>query len=72
MVTVLLILLVIYVVYRVMRRDYHDGGKLLNCLLTHYLIDQNQYMWRNLGDDQLRDTLIAHGVLNASHHANSE
>lgn len=41
------------------------GGMILGYLLTHYLIDQNQYdMWRNLNDDQLRDTLISQGVLN--------
>ncbi len=43
------------------------GGMLLGYLLTHYLIDQNQYdMWRNLNDEQLRDTLTSQGILNDS------
>lgn len=43
------------------------GGMMLGYLLTHYLIDQNQYnLWRNLDDDQLRETLISQGILNDS------
>jgi hypothetical protein len=43
------------------------GGMILGYLLTHYMIDQNQYdMWRNLDDEQLRDTLTSQGVLNES------
>jgi|GEM_PF-2054510 len=47
------------------------GGMILGYLLTHYLIDQNQYdMWRTLDDDQLRDTLASEGILNDSDYDN--
>lgn len=47
------------------------SGMILGYLLTHYLIDQNQYdMWRNLDDGQLRDTLTSQGILNDSDYDN--
>ena len=47
------------------------GGMILGYLLTHYLIDRDQYeMWRNLDDGQLRDELISNGILNEDDYAN--
>lgn len=41
------------------------GGMVLGYLLSHYLIDQHQYdMWRNMDDDELRETLTSNGILN--------
>jgi len=85
MFSVLLIVAVIYIVYRLLRPrasypagGYGDsemggmlGGMILGYLLTHYLIDQNQYdMWSNLDDEQLRNTLTSQGILNDSDYDN--
>ncbi|MCE5284498.1 MAG: hypothetical protein LLG02_01430 [Pelosinus sp.] len=78
MFSLLLIFLGIYIVYCLLRSGSHAaggygnsgmgsmfGGMVLGYLLSHYLIDQNQYdMWRNLDDDDLRDTLTSQGILN--------
>ena len=79
MLTVLLILLGLYVVYRLFRSRSGDnqnsyrggfgmggmlGGMVLGYLLSNYLIDQHQYdMWRNMDDDELRETLTSNGIL---------
>lgn len=40
------------------------GGMVLGYLLSNYLIDQHQYdMWRNMDDDELRETLTSNGIL---------
>lgn len=82
MFTILLILLGIYILYSLLRSRSSEpyagnygnshmgsmlGGMVLGYLLSHYLIDQNQYdMWRNLDDDELRNTLVSEGILNDS------
>lgn len=80
----LIILVGGYIVYRLLQpRSYNSanyggsgmgsmfGGMMLGYLLSNYLIDQHQYdMWRNLDEDQLRDTLTSQGILNDADYDN--
>lgn len=77
MFSILIILAIVYIVYRLFRsRESYPmnsgmgsmfGGMILGYLLTNYLIDQNQYdMWRNLDDEQLRETLTSQGIVSDS------
>ena len=84
MFSILIILAIVYIVYRLFRSESHQaggyggpgmdgmfGGMILGYLLTHYLIDQNQYdMWRNLDDEQLRETLTSQGIISDSAYDN--